>query len=947
MLSGKYAQLYREVSSCLPENRIITDDLRTLAYGTDASFYRLIPKIVIKVENESEVIFILNKCRELNIPMTVRAAGTSLSGQAISDSVLILTGNGWRNYRILDEGNKIRLQPGVIGGHANLYLSPYGRKIGPDPASINAAMVGGIAANNASGMCCGTAENSYRTLAGMKIIFTDGTLLDTNEPESIDSFRRSHRSMLDKIAGIAERVRANEPLADRIRHKYKIKNTTGYSLNALVDFDDPIEILQHLMIGSEGTLAFIAEVTYHTVPEHRHKASAMIYFPDIKTACEAVIVLKKQNVSAVELIDRAALRSVEHKPGMPPFLKDFGPAVAALLVETRSETKEGLDKNIGGVIASISHLPKARDIEFTDDPAEYTKLWNIRKGLFPALGVMRRIGTTVVIEDVAFPIETLADATLDLQKLLGTHGYHEAIIFGHALEGNLHFVFNQDFNSEPEIVRYRYFMDDVTRMVVHKYDGSLKAEHGTGRNMAPFVEMEWGAEAYGLMKEIKRIFDPGNILNPGVLLNDDPLLYLRNLKPMPPADEIIDKCIECGFCEINCPSRDLTLTPRQRIVALREIARLTASGEDPHRLHEMNRIFDYQGEQTCATDGMCATSCPVDIDTGSMIKQLRARRISPTADSVADIVAGHLGVVVDLLRFGLNVANGINRIFGSPVMNGLATAASKLTGAALPRWNEYMPRSSSPVRRNGVISGNGTSQVVYVPSCVSRLFGTSNGSGERDSQIVVTESVLRKAGFEVVYPDNLKDLCCGMAFASKGYTKQGMAKLREMEKSLRSVSRNGILPILMDTSPCTHRMKELFGTGLKVFEPATFILEFLSNRLIFRKLQTPVAVHVPCSSKKMGIDMQLRQAAALCSDQVIIPPLVGCCGFAGDRGFTHPELPRSALSNLRDSLPESVLEGFSTSRGCEIGLSAESGIQYKSLMYLIDRCSVSSSEVVA
>ena len=179
--------------------------------------------------------------------------------------------------------------------------------------------------------------------------------------------------------------------------------------------------------------------------------------------------------------------------------------------------------------------------------------WKVRKGAFPSVGAMRRAGTTVIIEDVAFPIESLAAATLDLQALMRQHGYSEGIIFGHALEGNLHFVFTQDFSDPAEVDRYARFTEDICRLVVDKYDGSLKAEHGTGRNMAPFVEMEWGRQATDLMRRIKMLFDPENLLNPGVILNDDPQAHLKNFKPMPAAEEIVDRCIECGFCESHVP----------------------------------------------------------------------------------------------------------------------------------------------------------------------------------------------------------------------------------------------------------------------------------------------------------------------------------------------------------------------------------------------------------
>lgn len=938
MLSGKYAHLYVEILKFLPADRVYTDELRTLAYGTDAGFYRLIPKIVIKADAEAEVVKIMQICRELKISVTFRAAGTSLSGQAISDSVLVILGTKWKKFSINEDASRIRLQPGIIGAHANTFLSPYKKKIGPDPASINSAMIGGIAANNASGMCCGTAQNSYRTLAGMRIVFSNGDILDTNDESSISTFISKNRDLVLKVKELSEKTKGSAELSERICRKYKMKNTTGYSLNALVDFSDPIDIIQHLMIGSEGTLGFISEITYFTVPDLPFKSTSLMIFPDIVTACEAVIVLKHQPVEAVELMDRAALRSVQDKEGMPEILMELNEHAAALLVEVRAENDTELTAKIEAVSNSLNAVRKLFPLTFTSDPKEFKKLWDIRKGLFPSVGAMREAGTTVIIEDVAFPIERLAEAVVDLQQLFSKYKYYEAIIFGHALEGNLHFVFKQDFNIPSEVSRYKNFIDDVTRLVVSKYDGSLKAEHGTGRNMAPFVELEWGAEAYTLMKEIKEIFDPDEILNPGVILNSDKNAHIKNLKPLPQADAIIDKCIECGFCEINCPSRDLTLTPRQRIVAYREISGLKSSMKDPERLEHLIKEYDYFGDQTCATDGLCATSCPVEINTGNLIKHLRMENASPTANSVADFLSDHMSVVTGFMRLGLNVVHIFHIILGTSAMQFLSSVLYKISGHKIPLWNRYMPGGASSLEIRPVNEDNPL-KAVYFPSCINRAMGLSAGSTEKVSLSGAVDSLLRKAGYEVIYPKNVSELCCGMAFASKGFKRQGDKKSAELLKALLEASEDGKYPVLFDMSPCLYRMKEyLYSIDRKfeIYEPVVFLSKYLIPRLKFRKTRNRVAVHSTCSSIKMGLTDKLKEVASLCADNVVSPDNIGCCGWAGDRGFTYPELNASALQELRNSLPDDCASGYSTSRTCEIGLSLHSGLNYESIIYLVN-----------
>jgi D-lactate dehydrogenase len=935
MLDPKYRAFHDSVAAFVPIARIITDPLRLLAYGTDASFYRLVPKIVINVETEAEVARILRLAHKSRIPVTFRAAGTSLSGQAVTDSVLIRLGEGWTGCRVYDQARRIDLEPGIIGAHANRTLAPFGKKIGPDPASIDSCKIGGILANNASGMCCGVAENSYQTLEELRLVLVDGTILDTGDDESKRRFREKHPEIVEGLVDLRRQVISAPELEARIRHKFKIKNTTGYSLNALVDFEDPFDILKHLLVGSEGTLAFISKVTYRTVTEHAHKASALMLFPDIRTACEATIILKKQPVAAVELMDRPALRSVQDKDGMPPYLRELSDTAAALLVETRAEDKAGLNAQIETIKAALAGVNMVREIEFTPVPQEFAKLWNIRKGLFPAVGSVRATGTTVIIEDVAFPIERLADATLELQELLEKYGYSEAIIFGHALEGNLHFVFTQDFGDPKEVERYSKLMDDVTVMVVEKYDGSLKAEHGTGRNMAPFVEMEWGQDAYRLMQDIKRIFDPLTLLNPGVILNPDPKAHLKDLKPLPAAHELVDKCIECGFCEPICPSKHITLTPRQRITSWREIQRLKGKPEHKAELAKLLKAYGYQGDGTCATDGLCGTRCPVGIDTGKMTKALRAESATIRQKKAADWIGEHFAGVARTVSGVLQVVDAVHAVAGTRFMDVSSETLHRVTGKRVPRWNAQMPKGLGRIRREKVSEGNPL-KVVYFPSCIARNMGPA-----RDEKIrplpETTVSVLRKAGYEVIFPENMGALCCGQAFESKGFVAQADVKSAQLEEALLAASQNGALPVLCDTSPCLKRMQEVLDPRLKIYDPSVFVLEFLQDRLTFTKKNKRVALHVTCTSRKLGLDGKLLELAKKCATHVVVPEDIFCCGFAGDKGFSVPELNASALKTLAEKVQD-CSEGYSTSRTCEIGLALHGGIPYRSILYLVDEC---------
>ncbi|WP_339539052.1 FAD-binding and (Fe-S)-binding domain-containing protein [Pseudomonas sp. RA_15y_Pfl2_54] len=925
------AAFLRDAQQLIPADRRFDDPLSTLAFGTDASFYRLIPKLVIRVESEDEVVTLLKLAQRDRVPVTFRAAGTSLSGQAISDSVLIVLGDNWNAREIRGQGTQIRLQPGVIGAQANAWLAPFGRKIGPDPASINACKIGGIVANNASGMCCGTAQNTYHTLAGLRLVLADGTRLDTEDAHSVAAFRASHGDLLERLATLGRETRANAELAARIRHKYRLKNTTGLSLNALVDFDEPVDILSHLLVGSEGTLGFISAVTYDTVIDHPNKASALIVFPDVETCCNAVTVLKSQPVSAVELLDRRSLRSVQSKPGMPAFVQQLSNNACALLIESRAASSSLLQEQLAQIMASLSGFPVEKQVDFTEDPVENARLWAIRKDTFPAVGAVRKTGTTVIIEDVTFPVEQLAIGVNRLIELFDKHAYDEAILFGHALEGNLHFVFTQGFNSAEEVARYQAFMDDVAQLVAVEFGGSLKAEHGTGRNMAPFVELEWGSDAYQLMWQLKRLLDPNGILNPDVVLSEDPQIHLKHLKPLPAADEIVDKCIECGFCEPVCPSKGLTLSPRQRIVIWRDIQAKKRAGIDTTELEE---AYEYQGIETCAATGLCAQRCPVGINTGELVKKLRGRHA--THQKTADWIEGNFAKTLQGARFTLHVANGARMLLGAPRLTKLSATLTRLSKGQVPLWTSAMPQPEKAIRFSPSVSDE-RPRVVYLAACVSRVMGPAAGDKEQMSLHDKTRGLLEKAGYQVVFPDNQDNLCCGQPFASKGYAEQAEHKRQELISALLHASRGGLDPIYCDTSPCTLRLvQDVADVRLDLYDPVRFIRTHLLDRLDFTPQDAPIAVHVTCSTQHLGESQALIDLARKCSKTVVIPEGIHCCGFAGDKGFTTPELNSHSLRTLKDAV-QHCSEGISTSRTCEIGLTQHGGIDYHGLVYLVDR----------
>lgn len=926
----RYAEFAKKMTKLIGKDRVHTDELRRLVMGTDAGFYRLIPQVVIEAKDIEQIQQALSLARSLHLPVTFRAAGTSLSGQAITDSILIMAGKDWEGYSIKDDGSEATFQPGVTGGRASQLLAPYGRLFGPDPASKNSAKIGGIVINNASGMNCGIHANSDKVLKSMKIVLADGTLLDTGDEASRQAFRQSHPEMIRQIEALRDEVRTDKELTDLIKYKYSIKNVTGLNILPLVVHDDPFDIMAHSLVGSEGTLGFLGEVTMYTSHLYKLMASAMVYFDSIEEACRAVVALRKCGAAhSCELLDRKSLESVHDTTGT---------GLHALLLDTKADTQEALDENIKKIDEALRPFKVFKYTGFTTDPNVYGPWWQIRSGIFPAVGGTRPLGTTCLIEDVAFHIEDLPHAVADIDALLREYHYDDACIYGHALEGNFHFIIAQAFNTPEEIERYKSLMKGIEHLVVDKYHGSLKAEHGTGRNMAPFVEKEWGPKAYSVMRRLKNIFDPEGLLNPGVIFNDDPDCFIHNLKPLPEASPCVDKCIECGFCEINCTSCGFSVSARQRIVAWREICRLEKTGENPERLKTLREEFRKICARTCAGDGLCSTSCPMKINCADLVHQFRDAINAPgtIGHKAGASAAKHLSGLSSGIRVALGAASAARAVIGDKAVNSIGKG---LHAMGMPLWNAALPR---PVKVKPIEQTASPKKVVYFPSCINRTMGPSHEKGvdkQPEPLYKVITALCRKAGFEVIFPKNMSGLCCGMIWESKGMPDIADAKTAELEKALLEASDNGRIPVMCDQSPCLHRMKEHI-TSLKLYEPAEFIYDYLIDQLDITPVDRTVAVHVTCSSKRMGIADKIIGLAKKCATKVVVPDEVGCCGFAGDKGFTMPELNKWSLRKLRPAIVAGgATEGYSNSRTCEVGLTTNGGIPYKSIAYLVNEAS--------
>ncbi len=927
------------LQSILPKERIKTRLIDLYAYASDASFYYLVPKAVVQPVSIEEIQSLFHFSKKYQINLTFRTAGTSLSGQAITDGILVDLSQHWRKIQVEENGESVRVQIGAVGGAVNAVLKKYKRKIGPDPSSINAAMIGGILSNNASGMCCGVAQNSYHTLKYIKFVLPNGLVFNTEEKKDYRRFESEAKEIFEGIKILREEVLNNHVLIEKIRKKYKMKNTVGYGLNAFIDYEHPLDILAHLLIGGEGTLGFIAEAVLKTVPDYPYKLTGMLYFSNIQAACDAILALKASGVEALELMDFPALKSIENLKGAPEILKSLTGDQTALLAEYQANTEEELQEKYNYAFTNcISKLPLVFEPVFTKDAYEQANLWKLRKGLYPSVAAVRQKGSAVLLEDVAFPIENLGEGIRDLRNLFEKYNYTSANIIGHAKDGNLHFILTQLVNEEKEIKRYADFMEEMVEVVVRKHHGALKGEHGTGRNMAPFVEVEWGSEAYQVMKKLKELLDPEYLLNTGVIINPDKTAHIKHLKTLPIVEEEVDKCVECGFCENRCPSRDFTLTPRQRIGVRRALQRLQQEGKQKEYA-KILKEYKFDGLATCATDGMCATDCPVDINTGELVKRLRRESHSSLANKTALIIAKNFKLAEKTVRFSLQLGNLVNLIFGKKAMPRL-TSSLRSIYKNLPLWNQYLETGQTVnyARENTTKCAN----FVYFPTCISRLMG-----GDLANTLL---SVAKKADLDILIPTDIQGNCCGQAFSSKGFSEAYQFTANQAIHNLWTWTKEGQLPVITDVTSCTftfqHCRLYLTAENQKRFDQMQFLdsIDFVADvvlpRIRILKPKENIVFHPVCSVYKMDLLKKLEKIGKTCAKSFTLPQFAGCCGMAGDRGFFVPALTQSATKTEADEVKQQSYEGYySSAKTCEMAMSEAIGKNYESVLKLVEEVS--------
>ncbi|MDO5076343.1 FAD-binding and (Fe-S)-binding domain-containing protein [Corynebacterium sp.] len=922
LLSEGNAAALEALRNALGSDAVSTRELDRMALAVDASHYLHTPDAVMRAKTPTDVGVAMRIAAELGWPLTFRGGGTSLSGQALSEGLTVDVRRHFRNMEVLDNGKRVRVQPGLTIGQVNATLARYGSKLGPDPASSIACTIGGLIANNSSGMSCGITANTYRTIDSMTIVLPSGTVVNTADPNADDVLRAAEPNLVEVLERLRDTLRGDKYRAD-IERRYAIKNTMGYGINSFLDFDTPAKILEHLMIGSEGTLGFVSEAVFNTVPVPKHTATGLLMFDSLDAATEALPALVYSGADVVELIDAASIRAMgEDAASVLPrgFQVDQH---ASLLVEYQAMDTETIGERIAAGEATFEKLSGLSTApEMTNEAQRRGQMWVMRNGLYTKIMRNRPKGTMALLEDIAVPMEQLGGVCTELQDLFTKHNYDGAVIFGHAKNGNIHFLVTEDFAGPASLNRYDAFTEDMVDLVLRE-QGTLKAEHGTGRIMSPFVRRQYGDDLYQAMVDIKDACDPKRILNPGTIITDDPQLHLKHIKPTEEVRELIDDCVECGYCEPVCPSQHLTTTPRQRIVIQRAIAACEATGayELAERLKEQE-VYDVV--QTCAVDGMCLTACPVKINTGDLIREKRRETQKKALDKGWKVAAEHWGAVLGAASVGMNITHALPT---APLRGALGLVRKATSEDLVPTLTPELPgggklRKPTPATHPDAI---------FLPACVGTMFGSGHACG------MGVEKSLRElasyAGRVLSTPEGVQQLCCGTPWKSKGLA-QGYEVMKEkLTAWIVEHTDGGRIPLVCDNVSCTEgiivALKNSGIENIDVMDATEWVARYVAPMLPPLDKARRAAVHPTCSSTHLGVNDALMMLAGLVADEAIIPDGWRCCAFAGDRGLLHEELTATSTRDEARSVKRMNPDLFlSCNRTCELGLTRATGHTY-------------------